>query len=126
MALSENGQKVIDLVKELSAVELNEVVKTLEEEFGVSAAPVAVGWWGWWGWEEEWGGSDTVNVELTEIGQQKITVIKTLKEELGLWLKEAKGMVEEVPAVVKEGVSVDEWEDLKWKLEEAGATITLK
>ncbi len=125
MAISENGQKIVDLLKELSVTELNELVKTLEEEFWVSAAAVAVGAAPAW-WEAEEGWSDTVSVELTEIGQQKISVIKAIKEALGLWLKEAKEMVEKTPAILKEWISVDEWEELKWKLEEAWATVTLK
>lgn len=125
MELSKNAQQIMDLLKELSVTELNDLVKALEEEFGVSAAPVAVAWW-WWASDEEWGWSDTVTVEIAEIWQQKITVIKTLKEALGLGLKEAKELVEKVPGPVKENVSPDEWEELKAKLEEAGATVTLK
>ncbi len=127
MAISENWQKIIDLLKELSVSELNEVVKALEEEFGVSAAAVAV-WWGgaaWGEWQWEWS-SDTINVELTEIGQQKISVIKVIKEVLWLGLKEAKEIVEKTPTIVKEWAKPEEWEEIKAKLEEAWATITLK
>ncbi|UFX82537.1 50S ribosomal protein L7/L12 [Candidatus Absconditicoccus praedator] len=125
MELSKNAQQIMDLLKELSVTELNDLVKALEEEFGVSAAPVAVAGGGGAS-DEEGGGSDTVTVEIAEIGQQKITVIKTLKEALGLGLKEAKELVEKVPGPVKENVSPDEGEELKAKLEEAGATVTLK
>lgn len=127
--LSEKAQQIMDLVKELTVVELADLVKALEEEFGVSAAAAApVVMAGWAGWEAgwEWGGDDKVNVELTEIGQQKIAVIKTLKAELWIWLKDAKALVEKAPVVVKEKVNPDEAEGLKAKLEEAGATVTLK
>ena len=125
MAISKNWQKVIDLLKELSVADLNELVKALEEEFGVSAAAVAVSWAAWWESWDDWG-SDTVSVELAEIGQQKISVIKAVKEALWLWLKEAKELVEKAPTLVKEWVSADDWEALKAKLEEAGATVNLK
>lgn len=125
MSISENWQKIIDLLKELTVSELNEVVKALEEEFGVSAAAVAVwGAWGAWDDADEW--NDTVAVELSEIGQQKISVIKAIKEALWLWLKEAKEMVEKTPTLVKEWIAVEEAEELKSKLEAAGATVTLK
>ncbi len=125
MELSKNAQQIMDLLKDLSVTELNDLVKALEEEFGVSAAPVAVAWAAGSS-EEEWGGDDTVTVELTEIGQQKITVIKTIKEALWLWLKEAKEFVEKTPVALKEWIKAEEWEELKAKLEEAWATITLK
>lgn len=128
MALSDNWKKIIDLVKELSAVELNAVVKALEEEFWVTATPmmVAWGWVAWWSDEDAWGWSDTVTVMLAEIWQQKIAVIKVVKEVLWLWLKEAKELVEKTPTPVKEKISSDEAEWIKAKLEEAGATVNLK
>jgi len=128
MELSKNVQKVFDLVKDLTAIELNELVKGLEEEFGVSAAAGAMVVAGWddASWAGSDGGSDTVDVELTEIGQQKIGVIKVVKELLGLGLKEAKDMVEKAPVVVKEGVKSDDAEAIKAKLEEAGATVSFK
>lgn len=125
MTLSDNAQKVLDLVKQLPAIELNELVKALEEEFGVSAAaPVMVA--GWAGGGDDDGGSDAVTVELTEIGQQKIGVIKAVKEILGLDLKGAKELVEKAPVAVKEKVTADEAETIKNKLEEAGATVSFK
>lgn len=126
--LSEKAQQIMDLVKELTVVELADLVKALEEEFGVSAAAAPVVMAGWAGWEAGWeaAGDDKVNVELTEIGQQKIAVIKTLKAELWIWLKDAKALVEKAPVVVKEKVNPDEAEWLKAKLEESGATVTLK
>lgn len=124
MQLSEKAQKIFDLIKELTVIELNDLVKSLEEEFGVSAAPVMVA--GWAVAAEEAGEKDTVNVELAEIGQQKIAVIKVVKEGLGLGLKEAKELVEKAPVVVKENVKMEEAESIKAKLEEAGAKVNLK
>ena len=126
MTLSDNAQKVLDLVKKLSAIELNELVKALEEEFGVSAAaPVMMAGGGASAWDDA-GGSDGVTVELAEIGQQKITVIKVVKELLNLDLKAAKDLVEKTPVHVKEKVSMEEAESIKAKLEEAGATVKFK
>lgn len=124
VTLSDNAQKVFDLVKDLSAVELNGLVKALEEEFDVSAAaPVMMAG----GAGDEAGGTpDSLTVELTEIGQQKIGVIKVIKELLWVGLKEAKEIVEKAPTPVKENVSSDEADSIKEKLEEAGATVTLK
>lgn len=122
--LSEKAKKVFDLVKDLSAIELSQLVKSLETEFGVSAAAPVMMAGG--GVSEDAGGSDTVSVELTEIGQQKIAVIKVVKEVLDIDLKAAKDLVEKAPVFVKEKISSDDAEALKAKLEEAGATITLK
>jgi large subunit ribosomal protein L7/L12 len=123
--LSANAQKVLDLVKDLSAVELSQLVKALETEFGVSAAAPMMMAGGSAGGEEA-GGSDLVSVELTDIGQQKIAVIKVVKEVLDIDLKAAKDTVEKAPVFIKEKISSDEAEILKGKLEEAGATVTLK
>lgn len=126
MSLTDKAQQILDLVKELSVVELNSLVRALEEEFGVSAAAaVMVSWGAAWG-EESSAAKDTVNVELTEIGQQKIAVIKVVKEALGLDLKAAKDLVEKAPVAVKENVKMEEAEALKAKLEEAGSKVTLK
>jgi large subunit ribosomal protein L7/L12 len=127
MELSKNVQSVFDVIKGLSAVELNELVKGLEEEFGVSAAAGAVVVAGAAGWDADAAvASDTVNVELTEIGQQKINVIKVVKETMGLGLKEAKDLVEKAPTIIKENVKSEEAESLKVKLQEAGATVNFK
>lgn len=126
MELSKNAQKILELVKEMSAVELNQLVKAIEEEFGVSAAAMVVAW-GAAGWEAAWPAqADSVNIELTEIGQQKIGVIKVVKELLGLGLKEAKDLVEKAPTIIKEKVKYEEAEGIKAKLEAEGATISFK
>ena len=124
MELTQNAQKILDLVKELSVIELNALVKALEEEFGVSAAATMVVWW--WAGAEEAAVKDTVNVELTDIGQQKIAVIKVVKELLGVDLKEAKDKVEKAPLVIKENVKMEEADAIKAKLEEAGAKVNFK
>jgi len=128
MELSKNVEKVFELVKGLTAVELNELVKGLEEEFGVSAAAGAMVMAGGaaGGDAGAAAASDTVNIELTEIGQQKINVIKVVKELMGLGLKEAKDLVEKAPTIVKEGVKSEEAETIKAKLQEAGATVNFK
>ena len=102
------------------------LVKALEEEFGVSAAAMAVAGPAAGGAGEAAAEKDTFNVELTEIGGQKIAVIKVVKEALDLGLKEAKDLVEKAPTIVKENMKPDEADVLKAKLEEAGAKVTLK
>ncbi|MDO4633824.1 MAG: 50S ribosomal protein L7/L12 [Eubacteriales bacterium] len=114
----------IEAIKELSVLELNELVKACEEEFGVSAAAgVVVAAAGPAEAAEE---KDEFDVELTEVGANKVKVIKVVREATGLGLKEAKEVVDGAPKVIKEGVSKAEAEDLKAKLEEQGAKITLK
>ena len=118
-------QEIIDAVKELSVLELNDLVKACEEEFGVSAAAgvvVAAGAAGAEGGAEK----DEFDVELTEVGPNKVKVIKVVREVTGLGLKEAKEVVDGAPKVVKEGASKDEAEDIKTKLEAEGAKVTLK
>ena len=128
MDLTKNQQQVIDLVKEMSAVELNGLVKALEEEFGVTAAAMVVagGAAGGAAAADAGAAADSVNVELTEAGQQKIAVIKVVKEVLGIDLKAAKDLVEAAPKVIKENVKMEEAEALKTKLTEAGATVNFK
>ncbi len=124
--LKGDAKKIMDLVKGLSAVELNQLVKALEEEFGVSAAAPVMMWGGGW-WDDDWGwGSDTVTVELAEVGQSKIAVIKAVKDILGVGLKEAKDLVGEAPVVIKEKISSDEAEKIKATLEENGAVVAFK
>ncbi len=118
-------QEFIDVIKGMTVLELNDLVKACEEEFGVSAAagvvvaaagPVAAV-------EEE---KTEFNVELTEVGAEKVKVIKVVREVTGLGLKEAKDTVDGAPKVLKEGASKEEAEEIKKKLEEVGAKVTLK
>ncbi len=127
MDLTKNQQQILDLVKEMNAVELNGLVKALEEEFGVTAAAMVVAGAGAAGaGAADAGASDAMNVELADAGQQKIAVIKVVKEVLGLDLKAAKELVEKAPVIIKENVKSEEAEALKTKLTEAGATVNFK
>ena len=119
-----NIENIIAEIKEATILELNDLVKAIEEEFGVTAAaPVAVA--GAAGAAEE-AAKDSFDVELTAAGDKKVGVIKVVREITGLGLKEAKELVDGAPAVVKEGVPTAEAEEIKAKLEEAGASVTLK
>ncbi|RHQ66374.1 50S ribosomal protein L7/L12 [Clostridium sp. AF24-2LB] len=114
----------IEAIKELSVLELNDLVKTCEEEFGVSAAAgVVVAAAGAAEAAEE---KTEFDVELTEVGPNKVKVIKVVREATGLGLKEAKEVVDGAPKVVKAGASKEEAEDIKTKLEAEGAKVTLK
>ncbi len=127
MELTKNQQQILDLVKEMNAVELNGLVKALEEEFGVTAAAMVVAGGAAAGaGAADAGASDSMNVELADAGQQKIAVIKVVKEALGLDLKAAKELVEKAPVIIKENAKTDEAEALKAKLTEAGATVNFK
>ena len=124
--MSEKITQIIDLVKELFVVELGELVSSFEEEFGVTAAAVAVAGAGaaaGGAAEEE---KTEFDVELTSVGDQKIKVIKVVRELTGLGLKEAKEVVDNAPKMIKEGLPKEEAEAAKAKLEEVGATITIK
>ena len=119
------AQEIIDAIKELSVLELNDLVKACEEEFGVSAAAGVV----------VAAAADTgaaveekteFDVELTEVGSEKVKVIKVVREVTGLGLKEAKDLVDGAPKVVKEAAAKEEAEEIKKKLEEVGAKVTLK
>ncbi|SEP96392.1 LSU ribosomal protein L12P [Lachnospiraceae bacterium RM5] len=117
-------QEFIDAIKGMTVLELNDLVKACEEEFGVSAAAgVAVVAAGGAGAAEE---KSEFDVELTSFGDKKMDVIKLAKNALGLGLKEAKELVESAPKIIKEAAAKEEAEELKAKFEEAGATITLK
>ena len=126
--MSENAQKILDMVKELTVLELSELVKEMEEVFGVSAAaPVAVAAAGAAAGPAEAAEEKTeFDVELTEVGAEKIKVIKVVREITGLGLKEAKEAVDGAPKVLKEGIGKDDAEAIKAKLEEVGAKVTLK
>ena len=115
----------IDAIKELSVLELNDLVKACEEEFGVSAAAgvVVAAAAGDAAAAEE---KDEFDVELTEVGPNKVKVIKVVREAIGLGLKEAKEVVDGAPKVLKEAASKAEAEELKTKLEAEGAKVTLK
>ncbi|WP_436871363.1 50S ribosomal protein L7/L12 [Mammaliicoccus sciuri] len=119
-----SNEKIIEAIKEMSVLELNDLVKAIEEEFGVTAAaPVAA---------TGAAGGDAAaektefDVELTSAGDSKIKVVKAVKEATGLGLKEAKEIVDNAPKVVKEGLSKEDAEALKEKLEEVGASVELK
>ena len=119
-------QELIDAIKELTVLELNDLVKACEEEFGVSAAAgvvvAAAGADAGAAAEEK----DSFDVELTEVGAEKVKVLKVVREATGLGLKEAKDVVDSAPKMVKEGATKEEAEELKKKLEEVGAKVTLK
>ncbi len=114
-------KKLVEEVEQMSVIELNELVKVLEKKFGVSAvaaaAPAAVA-----AAEEK----SEYNVELTSVGENKIAVIKAVKEVSGLGLKEAKDLVDGAPGMIKEGVKKEDAEVMKKKIEEAGGKVTLK
>ena len=119
-------QELIDAIKELTVLELNDLVKACEEEFGVSAAAgvvvAAAAADGAAAAEEK----TEFDVELTEVGPNKVKVIKVVREATGLGLKEAKDLVDAAPKMLKEGASKEEAEDIKTKLEAEGAKVTLK
>ncbi len=115
----------IEAIKELSVLELNELVTACEEEFGVSAAAgavVAVAGGAAAGGEEK----TEFDVELTNAGEQKIKVVKIVKDLTGLGLKEAKDLVDNAPKMIKEGVSKEDAEAIKAQVEDAGAVVTIK
>ena len=120
-----NIENIVEELKGATILELNDLIKAIEEEFGVSAAaPVAVaGGAGDAGAAEE---QTEFTVELTAAGDQKVKVIKAVREATGLGLKEAKAVVDGAPSAVKEGISKDEAEELKAALEEVGASVTVK
>ena len=119
-----NIENIIAEIKEASILELNDLVKAIEEEFGVTAAaPVAVAAAGV---ADAGAAKDSFDVELTSAGDKKVGVIKVVREITGLGLKEAKELVDGAPGVIKEGVPTAEAEEIKAKLEEAGASVTLK
>ena len=122
-------EDVLEYLEKANMLEVSELISDIEEKFGVSAAaPVAVA-----GAVAAGGAADSASeeksefdVELTSVGDKKISVIKAIREITALGLKEAKEMADNAPSVIKEGVSKEESEELKGKLEEAGATVTLK
>ncbi|MDP2654948.1 MAG: 50S ribosomal protein L7/L12 [bacterium] len=123
MSESTKYTDIIEKVEKLTVVELAELIKTLEEKFGVSAAAMAAAPAGGGAAAEE---KDSWNVILKAAGGQKINVIKAVKEVTGLGLKEAKDLVDGAPKAIKEGVKTADAEEIKKKLEEAGATVELQ
>ena len=118
-----NKEQILEAIKAMTVLELNDLVKAIEEEFGVTAAaPVAVVAGGAAAAEEK----TEFDVVLTAAGQEKIKVIKVVREITGLGLKEAKEVVDNAPKALKEGVSKDEAEAIKAKLEEVGASVEVK
>ena len=121
-----NKEEIISAIEEMSVLELSELVEELEEKFGVSAAaPVAVAGGAAGGGAEEEEQSE-FDVFLADVGGKKIKVIKAVRELTGLGLKEAKAVVDDAPGNVKEALSKEDAEEMKEKLEEAGATVELK
>src|SRR5699024_290523 len=119
-----NKDQIIEAIKEMSVLELNELVEAIEEEFGVTAAaPVAVAGGAAEGGAEE---KSEFDVELTDAGSSKIKVIKAVREATGLGLKDAKELVDNAPKVIKEALPKEEAEELKSQLEEVGASVELK
>ncbi|MEK4131875.1 50S ribosomal protein L7/L12 [Solibacillus sp. FSL W8-0474] len=118
-----NNEQILEAIKAMTVLELNDLVKAIEEEFGVTAAaPVAVAAGGAAAAEEK----TEFDVVLTSAGQEKIKVIKVVREITGLGLKEAKEVVDNAPKALKEGVSKDDAEAIKAKLEEVGASVEVK
>ena len=121
--MSEKFNDILEKIEKMSVLDLNELVKTLEEKFGVSASAVAVAGPSAGPAEEE---KETYTVVLASAGEQKIAVMKVVKEVLGLGLKEAKDLVDGAPATLKDGMKKAEAEDVKKKIEAAGGKIELK
>jgi len=119
-------KKLVEEVEAMSVLELSELVKVLEKKFGVSASAVAVAGPATNGAASEEEGKSTADVELTEVGENKIAVIKAVKEALTLGLKEAKDLVDGAPSMLKQGMKKEDAAELAKKLETTGAKITLK
>ena len=126
MEISVKFKDIIEKVEAMSVLELSDLVKVLEEKFGVSAQAVAVAATPAAGGGEAAEEKSSFNIELKETGAQKIQVIKVLREALGLGLKEAKDMTDKAPIMVKEGVDKKTADELKAKLEAAGGVVVLK
>lgn len=120
-----NQEQIIEAIKEMSVLELNDLVKAIEEEFGVTAAaPIAAA--GAAGGGDAAAEKTEFDVELTSAGSSKIKVVKAVKDATGLGLKDAKELVDNAPKVIKEALPKEEAEKLKETLEEVGATVELK
>lgn len=121
-----NQEQIIEAIKEMSVLELNDLVKAIEEEFGVTAAAAPVAAAGAAGGGDAGAEKTEFDVELTSAGSSKIKVVKAVKEATGLGLKDAKELVDNAPKVIKEAVAKEDAEKLKEQLEEVGATVELK
>ena len=126
VAVPAKFEKLVKEIEGMTVLDLSELVKVLEKKFGVSAAAVAVAGPSAGGAAAAEEGKSTADLELTDAGAQKIAVIKAVKEALGLGLKEAKDLVDGAPSMVKQGMKKEDAEELKKKLEDAGAKVTLK
>tara|TARA_A100001015_G_scaffold311372_1_gene414534 strand:- start:375 stop:791 length:417 start_codon:yes stop_codon:yes gene_type:complete len=127
VSLSAGSKKILDSIEKMTVVELAELVKALEDKFGVvAAAPVAVAGAAGGAAAAEDDGPSTVSVVLTSAGDSKIQVLKAVRELTGLGLKEAKELVDAAPKAVKEGIEKSEAEEIKAKLEEQGAQVEIK
>lgn len=126
VVVPERFQAIVGAVEKMSVIDLNELVKTLEKRFGVSAAAVAAAPTASGGTASSGEEKVTFMVELTDAGAQKIAVIKVVKEALGLGLKDTKDKIDGAPVVLKEGMKKTEAEELKKKIEAAGGKVTLK
>ena len=126
VAVPAKFEKLVKEIEGMTVLDLSELVKVLEKKFGVSAAAVAVAGPAAGGAAAAEEGKSTADLELTDAGAQKIAVIKAVKEALGLGLKEAKDLVDGAPSMVKQGMKKEDAEELKKKLEDAGAKVTLK
>ena len=126
--LSDNAKKIIEQIETMSVMDLSNLVKALEDKFGVvaAAAPVAIAAPAQGDGAAEDSGDSTVNVVLADVGDKKIQVLKAVREITGLGLKEAKEIVDSAPKAIKEGVSKEDAEEIKAKLEEQGAKVELK
>lgn len=124
VAVPAKFKKIVEEIEAMTVLELSELVKVFENKFGVSAAAVAVAGPATGAPAEE--AKSTADVELTDAGGTKIAVIKAVKEALGLGLKEAKDLVDGVPSMLKQGMKKEDADELKKKLEAAGAKVTLK
>lgn len=122
--LSKNAQEILEKVEKLTLIEASDLIKAMEEKFGVSAAAQVVS--GGAAVAEAGEAKSSFDVELTAVGESKISVIKAVKEITGLGLKEAKDLVDAAPKMIKEAVKKEEAEDMKKKIEAAGGVVTLK
>ena len=126
VAVPSQFKKIVEEIEGMTVLELHELVKVLEKKFGVSASAVAIAAPAGGAGAQAEEGKSTADLELTDAGGNKIAVIKVVKEVLALGLKEAKDLVDGAPSMIKQGMKKEDAEELKKKLEDAGAKVTLK